>query len=267
MIDFRKLLLKNLDITHYSFVDNYLIYLDSVKSKNVSVWEKHHILPKSVFPEFKTDRNNIILLSPSDHYIAHKYLFLIGRNKELWFSFNMMKNTRKQNNLLSDEDYDNFKFKYSKFLSDYFKSNHNFTSEKSKIASNIKWNDISQRDIQRNFMIKNNPMNILENRKKVSLSKLGKPRKDMLGEGNPMKREEISLKFKGKNNPNYIGTIIHSSSGIEMNSKMEFINYILEKYPSKSKYFCEKLYNFILNRDVIIKQKEEILFESIKKWV
>ena len=36
--------------------------------------EKHHILPKSIFPEFKDDPNNIIKLSAREHYICHLLL-------------------------------------------------------------------------------------------------------------------------------------------------------------------------------------------------
>lgn len=36
--------------------------------------EKHHILPKSIFPELKNQKWNLVNLSYSDHYKAHKLL-------------------------------------------------------------------------------------------------------------------------------------------------------------------------------------------------
>lgn len=37
-------------------------------------YERHHILPKSIFPEFKNKKNNIILVTPKEHYILHEIL-------------------------------------------------------------------------------------------------------------------------------------------------------------------------------------------------
>jgi hypothetical protein len=36
--------------------------------------ERHHILPKSLFPQYKKDKWNIVSLSAKDHFLAHYYL-------------------------------------------------------------------------------------------------------------------------------------------------------------------------------------------------
>lgn len=37
--------------------------------------ERHHILPKSLFPELRNEKWNIVRLSAKDHFLAHYYLF------------------------------------------------------------------------------------------------------------------------------------------------------------------------------------------------
>jgi hypothetical protein len=36
--------------------------------------ESHHILPKSLFPQYKNDKWNLVNLSAKDHFLAHYYL-------------------------------------------------------------------------------------------------------------------------------------------------------------------------------------------------
>ena len=37
--------------------------------------ERHHILPKAIFPEYKSESWNIVKLSAKDHFLAHYLLF------------------------------------------------------------------------------------------------------------------------------------------------------------------------------------------------
>lgn len=54
-------------------------YIKFIKSRPVSrtlaYAEKHHILPKSLYPEYEHDPRNIICLSAKEHYIAHLLLY------------------------------------------------------------------------------------------------------------------------------------------------------------------------------------------------
>lgn len=49
-------------------------------------YDKHHILPKSMFPEFKSEKDNIVCLSMREHYIAHLLLYKIFRNRSMCFA-------------------------------------------------------------------------------------------------------------------------------------------------------------------------------------
>ncbi len=53
-------------------------------SKNkIKYHEKHHILPKSIFPHFKNEKWNIVLLTPKEHFLVHCLLVKMtnGENK------------------------------------------------------------------------------------------------------------------------------------------------------------------------------------------
>lgn len=48
--------------------------IENSTSRIVKLTERHHILPKSMFPEFRTSEENIVNLSLSNHIIAHVLL-------------------------------------------------------------------------------------------------------------------------------------------------------------------------------------------------
>lgn len=55
--------------------------------------DMHHILPKSYFPEFKSDKRNLTCLTYRNHFLAHKLLALAFPHKpKIVFAFNAMKN-------------------------------------------------------------------------------------------------------------------------------------------------------------------------------
>lgn len=60
-----------------------------IKQKNDGL-EVHHIIPKSIDPSRAKDPDNLIVLTPREHYIAHWMLAKIYHGK-MWFAFNQMK--------------------------------------------------------------------------------------------------------------------------------------------------------------------------------
>ncbi len=77
-------------IERYKKFVNY--YIDNPNSSEVYT-EKHHILPESIFPEYKNIKENpwnIIKLTGRQHFLAHWFLAKIYGGKQ-WFSFNMMR--------------------------------------------------------------------------------------------------------------------------------------------------------------------------------
>lgn len=68
--------------------DEYLAVVTKPPKSNNT--EKHHILPVSLFPEFKKDPNNIVELDILDHLLAHEILAKTDCNKmklAFWFMF------------------------------------------------------------------------------------------------------------------------------------------------------------------------------------
>ena len=62
------------------------------REKDKKYFEKHHILPKSMFKKWRYKKRNLVLLTPEEHYFAHYLLYLIYNNREManafWFMLN-----------------------------------------------------------------------------------------------------------------------------------------------------------------------------------
>ena len=70
-----------------------LIKKAKISNRNISddiYYEKHHIFPKSLFPEWKKHKNNIVLLTRDEHLLAHKLLVVIFPSKEMSYAYNFM---------------------------------------------------------------------------------------------------------------------------------------------------------------------------------
>lgn len=53
-------------------------------------WEKHHVLPRSLYPERSKDFGNIVLVPARVHYLLHWLLAKGTNTKQMWFAFNQM---------------------------------------------------------------------------------------------------------------------------------------------------------------------------------
>lgn len=70
-------------------------YINIINKTPISTYtEKHHILPKSLFPEFENDLDNLVELDFMDHLKAHEVLTKTKEPK-MYFAFFMMVNTSK----------------------------------------------------------------------------------------------------------------------------------------------------------------------------
>ncbi|UQS93669.1 homing endonuclease [Acinetobacter phage AC4] len=57
-------------------------------------YEVHHILPKSLFPEYEYEPSNLVKLTLYDHYVAH-YIIAKTKNPKMLYAFNMMSRAKK----------------------------------------------------------------------------------------------------------------------------------------------------------------------------
>lgn len=80
-------------------------------------YENHHILPKSLFPLFKDNKNNFVLLTPCEHFKCHKLLTKIFPSNEMTFALWLM--TPK--NEMNDSDYNEIKSNFAIVISNQMK--------------------------------------------------------------------------------------------------------------------------------------------------
>lgn len=79
--------------------------------------EVHHIIPRSMGGDDSID--NLVCLSATDHFIAHKLLYFAYQTREMCFAFNQMRRVAKQYpELLEEYAYEQFRIDLSKHMVD-----------------------------------------------------------------------------------------------------------------------------------------------------
>lgn len=79
--------------TNY-LLDNYISFcLKNQEESDIGLYtERHHILPVSLFPQYKNNKVFIVRLLGRNHFLAHYHLFeAFPNNPKIVFAFNMMK--------------------------------------------------------------------------------------------------------------------------------------------------------------------------------
>lgn len=103
---------------HYA--QKYLNFIQSCTKNEVEGYtENHHILPKSLFPEYAKDEWNLVRLTARQHFIAH-VLLAKAFGGTMWHAVNMMTHCDeggKRNYRVSSRIYDTMKVEMSKQLS------------------------------------------------------------------------------------------------------------------------------------------------------
>lgn len=84
-------------------------------------YENHHIKPKSLYPELDKDLDNLVLLTPREHYIAHWLLTKIYPVKSMAYAFLAMCN--KSSNKYFTRDYKVNSKVYSKLKKEFSSNN------------------------------------------------------------------------------------------------------------------------------------------------
>lgn len=139
-------------IDNIEYLEKYLKLLLEYKIECDEYTEKHHILPRSVFPEFENEDWNIIELKYKDHVEAHLYLFksinIRKYQRPLNWMLNQYKNREEMSNA-SKKGWDNLKKdkdRYNLFClkrSNYMKT---LSSEEQTRRANIFWDNITDEE-------------------------------------------------------------------------------------------------------------------------
>lgn len=84
-----------------------------ILKKQGSYFEKHHILPKC--KGGGNEKSNIVVLTSREHFLAHRLLWKIYKDRQMALAFHMMTNINKnQNRVFSSRDYEAAREAYRK---------------------------------------------------------------------------------------------------------------------------------------------------------
>lgn len=95
------------------------------KRGNGEYYERHHILPKSLFPLWENDERNLVLLTAREHFFCHQLLYKIYPCKEMNYALFYMANCKKEDMKLSSKQYEKVRLEYSNYKSDDMKGENN----------------------------------------------------------------------------------------------------------------------------------------------
>jgi hypothetical protein len=121
---------------------NYLTIISSIKKQNRKkgngiYYEKHHILPVSLFPNWKNRHTNMVLLTAREHYLCHYLLWKIYQNEKMLYAFFIM-NSCNKSIILNSKMYEKLKIEYSKNVSENNKGNKHAVGYKNTLGKH--WN-------------------------------------------------------------------------------------------------------------------------------
>lgn len=69
-------------------------------------YERHHILPKSLFPLWKNRKSNLVLLTAREHFFCHQLLIKIYPGKEMAFALHLLLTTNNGKQVISSREYE-----------------------------------------------------------------------------------------------------------------------------------------------------------------
>lgn len=123
----KNLFLENEFRTEYYNIINNVIALNRKRYKRSNpeyvYYEAHHVLPKSLFPEYTKEKWNIVLLTPEEHIKCHRLLINFTENeyyhKIVYAAWCMIirKTGDRDEYKVSDEEYGELKRKWSESIS------------------------------------------------------------------------------------------------------------------------------------------------------
>lgn len=78
-------------------------------------YETHHILPRSLFPEYAKCKDNLVLLQPKEHFLVHKYLVTLYPGKQMAYAFWRMCCCKKTLHGVTADDFQEARLLYSQY--------------------------------------------------------------------------------------------------------------------------------------------------------
>lgn len=188
----------------------YLLIISNAKSEeqqgirlksNGNYYERHHILPKSLFPLWSKRKSNIVLLTAREHFFCHQLLIKIYPCNEMNYALHAFITRPNSNYKVSSKEYARIKETYSKMMSLKFKG-------KSPKNKGLKMTDEQRQKLSKALtgrkLSDEHRKKIGEASKKRKLSEETKRKISIGNKGKIMSDEaklKISLKNSGKKMP------------------------------------------------------------------
>jgi len=264
-------------VDNSEYLDKYINFLINYKiSESVEYSEKHHILPRSTFPEFENEYWNIIELDYDSHRLVHLWLFKAINIRTYQRPLNWMMNYYKNSyetsnaakkgwiNLKNDtEKYNNWRKSRSEFMK-------NISKEEQTRRANIFWDNISD-DEYIDFC--NKMKSYWTEDKRIEKSKqmseyysnfenVEKKRKETQDRWDSM-NEEYRLNFKEKMDKINKDETKRIDAGIKIKKKWEDPDY-LEKMKNRKKRNGLKIEIIKNNGDVEVFENMEDIVKKYK---
>lgn len=236
---------KHKNIDNYQYLDKYIDFLLEYKldSNNDEYTEKHHILPQSIFPEYKNKSWNIVELLYDDHKLVHLWIFKAINIRTYQRPLNWMMNYYKNKEEISNaakrgwKNLKQNKEKFKKFKENRSKHMKTLSSEEQCRRANIYWNNMTDEEyIKRCNYMKNLWTDEKKKEKSENMIKYYSDPKNIIKKSKEAKKHWDSLNKEERK---------------LFKEKMDKIN----KDKTKRKDACEKIKN--LWKDPTYKQKME----------
>ncbi len=132
-------------------VDEYVKFIELCKSEDLPDYtEKHHILPKSLFPGFAKSKDNIVKMSASNHFKAHMILAK-AFGGPMWVAANCLTHNRYGDRKITAEEYELIKINLSAAISDKLKAdwaNGKRSKDEASVRMISQWEDERLREIR-----------------------------------------------------------------------------------------------------------------------
>lgn len=93
------------------------------KKGNGEYYERHHILPRSLFPLWETRESNLVLLTAREHFFCHQLLTKIYPSNEMYAALFFMSSTKE--NKIGSKEYNKVREKCSIYYKELWQ-NHSF---------------------------------------------------------------------------------------------------------------------------------------------
>jgi hypothetical protein len=92
---------------------------------NYVYYEKHHILPKSLFPLWTKRKSNIVLLTAREHFFCHQLLDKIYPDGKMFLALWILANDNQNKYCVkSSHEYEKIRARYSRVVSERFTGGH-----------------------------------------------------------------------------------------------------------------------------------------------